>query len=493
MVDDAEIRLHRLDSTNREVVSSLRINGHIALDSLGLDTLTGQPVLTVSSIVYDGTPLLSPLKNKGIHADHVHAELKRFQYFLKDKRWRSFVQTMTMNGLAYHFSDRTQDSLSVSIGNLHADSFQVSDSELTDGKEWLSTHSWNLSQGKLYWSGRQSRVEIDGIRLRHDQSYAGGFDRMIYTNTGTRENFWSSVPFEKDVIRLVTGAGSWNRLDIDWSKDKPSLQAGTLTVEDVNLLTERDKTRPADTVSYRPLLANTIQRIPVPLILDTVLLKGGSVRYHEIGLRSGKEGKLLIDSLNGWIYNVRNHGFEANDTLTVRTHGSLYSQGEVRVNFRQSYTDSLQGFRMRIRLAHFSMPGMNALLEPLMNIRMKSGEIDTLTILVKGNDYFSFGTIDMRYHDLSVNVNRRKESGTDFFNNTLNWLLNQFIRSTDNGKPNLLFRRRIRSKGQFNYWGKIAVEGLLSNTGIKRDNAERKAFEKTLRTLELPDNYWAEE
>ena len=292
---------------------------------------------------------------------NVHAELREFQYFLKEKKWHSMVQTMTIHGLTYHSSDSSQDSLTVSIGSLHADNFKISDTELTDGKEWLNTHAWNFSQGKIVWSGRQSKLEIDGIRIRHDQSFTGGFDRMIYSNTGTRENFWSSAPFEKDFIRLTTGAGSWNQLGIDWSTDKPSLQVGTLSVEDVNLLTERDKTRPADTVSYRPLLANTIQRIPVPLIMDTVLLKGGSVRYHEIGLRSGKEGKLLIDSLNGWIYNIRNHDFESNDTLTVRVHASLYSQGEARVNFRQSYTDSLQGFRMRIRLANFSMPGMNAL------------------------------------------------------------------------------------------------------------------------------------
>jgi hypothetical protein len=99
----------------------------------------------------------------------------------------------------------------------------------------------------------------------------------------------------------------------------------------------------------------------------------------------------------------------------------------------------------------------------------------------------------MRYHDLAVRIMNKKEKGGNFLNNTLNFLVNQFIRSSDNGKPNLLFRRRVRSKGQFNYWGKISVEGLLSNTGIKRDIAERKAFEKTLKAYELPYDYWSEE
>ena len=80
-----------------------------------------------------------------------------------------------------------------------------------------------------------------------------------------------------------------------------------------------------------------------------------------------------------------------------------------------------------------------------------------------------------------------------FMNGPLNWLVNQFIRSSDEGKTNLLFRRRNRKRGQFNFWGKIAMQGLLSDIGLKRDDAERKAFEKTVRKMDLPANYWLEE
>jgi hypothetical protein len=148
---------------------------------------------------------------------------------------------------------------------------------------------------------------------------------------------------------------------------------------------------------------------------------------------------------------------------------------------------------MRIRMGNFDMPKINALLSPLMRLQMRSGYIDTLTLIVKGNDYFSYGTINMNYHDLHVRYLGKNEDEKFFMNGPLNWMVNRFIRGSDEGRTNLLFRKRARKRGQFNFWGKIAMEGLLSDIGLKRDDAERKAFEKTIKEFELPGNYWYEE
>jgi hypothetical protein len=63
------------------------------------------------------------------------------------------------------------------------------------------------------------------------------------------------------------------------------------------------------------------------------------------------------------------------------------------------------------------------------------------------------------------------------------------LRGHDNGKPNLLLKERVQKRGQFNYWGKIAIEGLLSNIGLKSNRAERKSLQKQKRIYQMPTDY----
>ncbi|MFM2136406.1 MAG: hypothetical protein RL021_1806, partial [Bacteroidota bacterium] len=218
----------------------------------------------------------------------------------------------------------------------------------------------------------------------------------------------------------------------------------------------------------------------------------GSLIYNEIGQKTGKEGALNLTKLNGYVAGLRNFDIGPKDSLSIRMSGMLFDQAPMRITFRQSYTDSLQGFWMRMRLGGFDMARLNGLLSPLMRIELQSGRIDTMTILVKGNDHFAFGTIDMKYKDLFVCLKSDgKKKGP--LHRTADWAANLYIRNTDNGKPNMLFRKRIKKRGQFNFWGKIAVEGLLSDIGVKRDESEISAFEKAVRTYGLPWDYWNEE
>jgi hypothetical protein len=112
-------------------------------------------------------------------------------------------------------------------------------------------------------------------------------------------------------------------------------------------------------------------------------------------------------------------------------------------------------------------------------------------LLINGNKYFAYGTMDLRYHKMSVRLLSKKDGSEQYFlAGTINWLANQIVRRHDNGRPNLVFKNRVVKRGQFNYLSKIGVEGLLTNIGIKTDRKERKKFKKNLHKYKLPTNYW---
>jgi len=230
--------------------------------------------------------------------------------------------------------------------------------------------------------------------------------------------------------------------------------------------------------------------LPYPIQIDSIKLSNSTIRYNEIVQKTGKEGKVFIDNVEGLITNVKNYNIQEHDSLIMIIKSRLYGKGETKFNFRQSYTDSLQGFWMRVRMGHMDMQEMNALLRPQMSLQIRSGIIDTLTLLTNGNKYFAYGTMDIRYRKMSVMLLGKNGDGEYFLSGTINWLVNQMVRRHDNGKPNLVFKKRTVKRGQFNFLSKIGIEGVLTNIGIKTDRKERKKFKKNLHKYKLPVNYW---
>jgi hypothetical protein len=74
-----------------------------------------------------------------------------------------------------------------------------------------------------------------------------------------------------------------------------------------------------------------------------------------------------------------------------------------------------------------------------------------------------------------------------------NFLTGIFLRTHDNGRTDYLFKERLRKRSIFNFWGKIALEGLLTNLGVKSDKAERRKFEKSVKAYDLPEKYWQDD
>jgi hypothetical protein len=174
--------------------------------------------------------------------------------------------------------------------------------------------------------------------------------------------------------------------------------------------------------------------------------------------------------------------------MRVRTR--FYGTDQLRLHYKQSYDDTLQGFWMRARMSHFNMPEMDKLLTPLMGLKIERGIIDSLLLVANGNDYFAYGTMDLRFHDLRAKLLKTEETKGKFLVSIENFFVGLLLRKHDNGRTDILFKERLRKRAIFNFWAKISLEGLLSNLGIKSDKKERKQFEKTIEKFNLPEKYW---
>lgn len=296
-----------------------------------------------------------------------------------------------------------------------------------------------------------------------------------------RDSAFALQPFEKDIFTITTG--KINAIGV--STIQNNLDSGfairKINVDSLNLKVERDKRRPADTVSYRPLLARMIQRIPFLISVDTIALKDGLVWHNLIEKKRGEEGSIFFTNINGWIGDVRNYNINDADTLRIRVNAKLMGKGNLYMRFRQSYKDTLQTFLLYARMGQYSMAELNRILTPLVRVKIDRGQIDTLWLDVKANDLFAFGNMEMDYRNLKVALLNKQHEERGFFT----WLANKFVRNKSY-KKSKVYVARLQNKAIFNYWGKISLSGLLTNVGIRTDRKYRKLYKSALEKYKLP-------
>jgi len=304
----------------------------------------------------------------------------------------------------------------------------------------------------------------------------------------SRDSMFALQQVEKDIFTVSSGKISAGGVSTVRYRSDTGFAVHNISIDSLQLKVERDKRRPDDTISYRPLLAKMLERIPFLISADTVVLKNSLIWHNVIEEKRGQEGTIYFTDVNGWIADVRNYNINNEDTLRIRVHAKLMGQGNLNMVFRQSYADSLQTFLLYANMGKYKMEGLNQILEPLTRIKIDEGTIDSLWLRVKANDFVAFGSMEMDYRELRVALVNKQHERQGF----LSWVANKVIHKK-NHKKGKVYVARLQNKAIFNYWGKISLSGLLSNIGIRRDKKYDKLYREAMEKYRLPPDLLKDE
>jgi hypothetical protein len=97
------------------------------------------------------------------------------------------------------------------------------------------------------------------------------------------------------------------------------------------------------------------------------------------------------------------------------------------------------------------------------------------------NTILAFGQMQIDYRKLQVEKLDLKEKKQGF----ISWLANIIVR-TNNEKDGTIYVERLHNKSMFNYWGRIALSGLLTNIRVASNKKYKKKYEEALIKYKLP-------
>ncbi|QBQ39687.1 hypothetical protein E2P86_00340 [Sphingobacterium psychroaquaticum] len=225
-----------------------------------------------------------------------------------------------------------------------------------------------------------------------------------------------------------------------------------------------------------------IMRLPVKLILDTVVVQHMDVVYTEMGDRYQREGTIDFISSSGHLTNV------TNDTLTLQKHPymradlktKVMNSGALHVIFSFDMLSRAGAYSYKGEVGRMQAPPFNRILHPLLNFDIATGNIKRISFNMQGTDRKTTGTFYFDYDHMKVRLpdiprkNGKKTSGK-----IVSWVVNQLLINDSNPDANEVYHVgkvdyvRVADHTFFKNIWKSLLEGIKQTAGISKEREDK--------------------
>ncbi|MEO7445727.1 MAG: hypothetical protein ABIT96_07795 [Ferruginibacter sp.] len=317
-------------------------------------------------------------------------------------------------------------------------------------------------------------------------------DSFLFKPTLTREQTLEREKYQGDFITAGSREANISGMDLDAFSNDSTIRAENLKLIQPSISIYRDKSKPMGDEPIKPLLAGMIMSVPYKMDVNNIRLDSGLVMYTEKNGKSGEEGVIKISDLRGTLSNIKNTYIKEGDSLLLDVQGKFLEAADIYLKVKESYKDTLGGMRLSGSIYNLTREILNPILLPLANVRLKSGNIDSVHFKATANDYLAYGEMQMYYRDLKIQLVKKGDStksgilldAASFLVNTL------LLKRNSNGRTGTIFFERLRDKSFFNYLVKIATSGMPTAAGIFSNKKYEKKYALALKKLDMQPLAW---
>lgn len=397
--------------------------------------------------------------------------------------WQGIVARMNAENFVIDSLGRKNGTLNIVSGRLN--DLSISSSLLLNMRDLVANNT------------RFNLENVTGSYLNESDQfrwYNAGYDKKIkhfmvdsfsYQPALSKEDFLKKRHYQADYMKANTGNISIGPFDIQRFVRDTILDMGVVNIHDGYMNSSRDKRMPREAGVVKQLPVGLLKKISTHVLADTVRVSNTTVDYAERNEKTGIEGNISVTRLNGTFTHVRNFDLSPGDSLTIKVSGFLQDTLLTEVQVKQSYTDSLGGFLMTGQMGPSDLRLLNPALASLASAELKSGQLDTMSMRVVGRDYLAFGEMKMFYHDLKVRVTRPGKKRT-IFSGIATFFANTLIKNENKSRTGTVFFIRWRDRSAINYLVKIALNGMISSVGVKKNKKLIRKYEREIKSKNLP-------
>ncbi len=245
-------------------------------------------------------------------------------------------------------------------------------------------------------------LTLDSARIRIPQDTAILFGVRFTPDVAPKE-YHKLVDHQVELYRAVVDTLLLSGFDLSARLRDGTVRAQELHVAGVAVDIHRDKTLPLGPVRPKPLLADRITRMRVPVQVDTVRVRRGSVTYHE-RLRPREEyGSIAFTHIAGVLTGFSN--LPQPNAPDLHLAGSAHvGHARAQVDIRMPMASAHTTVHVHVRLKGFPATDMNRMTDDLLHVTATQGTIHLVDLHMRGDNERATGTIDMQYQDLAMQL-----------------------------------------------------------------------------------------
>ncbi|MBD1423832.1 AsmA family protein [Sphingobacterium chuzhouense] len=225
-----------------------------------------------------------------------------------------------------------------------------------------------------------------------------------------------------------------------------------------------------------------LMRVKKLIHLDTVFVKNVDVVYGEMSGKYHREGEISFDGATGTLTNVTNDTLILSQDKYMRADLSakIMGRGNLHAKFAFDMLSKTGEHSYQGTLGSMNATAFNRILDPLLNVGIRSGNIRGIRFNISGTDYRSRGDFCFDYDNLKIDL--KADPGKPKKKSSLkiaSFLVNQLIINDSNPDANEKYHigkvnhRRVPEHTFFkNLWQSL-LDGIKQTAGISKEREEK--------------------
>jgi len=402
-------------------------------------------------------------------------------------KWSFNLSNLKLSGIKINTMQNDSIRQTIVLNSLNLDNFQINDSLFNKPEKFININShFRISKGNIRLENSKSNLAIFNFSLTKSNNSLE-MDSMAFSPALERDAFMKTQDYQATHIQVHTG--KINAKDIDFNifiKDTV-ISLKKVTVSDVHLLAYKDKRLPFHHGIYKPMLTDLLLNIKPKINVDSLILKNGLIEYEEFNNKTQQIGQIKLSKVKGAVAGIRTFNPLPDDSLKFNVYARLTDTAEIRLRYKQSYTDSLSGFNLKLIVSSLNLTALNPILRPFASAELKSGYLDTIRMSVIGRKYVAYGIMKMYYYDLNAQLlSKGDSSAKTIVTKSASFFANRIVHTRNRRGTGDVFAERDPEKGFVNYWVKIVIGGVLTNSGVRTDKKQQRKYKKALNNHDVP-------
>lgn len=401
--------------------------------------------------------------------------------------WSGTINSFKSGGIKLKIFKNDTVKQNISVNSFNFNNLNLSSGTIKDYSRLFQNNPlFTISDGNLILENEKIHFEAHNLSF-NKSAKSLTIDSLAFFPMIDRDSFMSTKKFQSNYMQLYSGLLTVNNINLEKAATDSVVDIQKITANNLFFKTYKDKRLPFEHNVTKPFLTEMLNKVKFKYSADSVIFRNSAIEYEEFNDKTQQYGKINISKIRGRATNLKNYNHTQTDSLKLNVQARFMDATNLRLLFEQSYTDSLFGFQLKVIGSSFDLRKLNPLLEPIVSAEVKTGYLDTLRMSVIGRKYVAFGEMKMHYHGLNVQyLDKGSEVHQSLKAKTISFFANRIVHKNNRWGTGKVYAERDPEKGFVNYWVKILVGGVLTNTGVRTEKKQIKKYEKGLKMHDVP-------